>query len=121
MRFMKNGSYTAFDIQTTNIIARPALAGAWLEIYFRGRTTQYGDHAVPIMGFLQFNPYGQRSLWPQFDLYQPNEPQAFRGQYDDQLIYSGYVSYAQLEDFEKERNGLASSVVADIKTIFSTT
>lgn len=110
MSFMKNGTCTTFDIQMANLIARPALAGAWIEVYFRGRTTQYGTQAVPIMGSLQFNAYGKRSLWSRFDLYQPNEPQAFRGQYDDQLIYSGYVSYAQLEDFEKERNGKNFSV-----------
>lgn len=109
MSFLKDGSYVAFDISAKNVIARPALAGAWIEVCLKGRVSDNGINAIPLSGSLQINAQGPSLPWPQFGLYQTYQPQAFNG-YETQIIYAGHISYSLLEAFEKEREGKDFSV-----------
>tara|TARA_R100000750_G_scaffold2665_2_gene2323 strand:+ start:897 stop:1778 length:882 start_codon:yes stop_codon:yes gene_type:complete len=107
--FLKDGSYVAFDISAKNVITRPALAGAWIEVYLKGRVSDNGINAIPLSGSLQINAQGPQLPWPRFDLYQTYQPQAFNGN-ETQIIYAGHVGYPLLEAFEKERAGKDFSV-----------
>lgn len=109
MGFMKEHKYV-FDIQSSNIIARPALGGMWLEVYLDGRATEYGNQAMPVMGEIQFNFHGDGLIWPIFELSSSHIPEKLRTDYNHKFQFSGYISYAQIEAFEKERNGKDFSV-----------
>lgn len=120
MYFQKSQA-TTFEVhQSVNLLARPALGGAWLSLYLKGRVTQWGRGATPLFGHLQFNESNPALPWPVFEMRKGfSQPDSFREDYDDTLIFEGFVSYAQIEAFEKDRNGKDFSVTvrADLRVL----
>lgn len=105
MMFVKNGCYGAFDIgQSMTVMARQALGGAILSVYMDGYPTeQYGLDAIPLFGRFQFNPFNPNLAWPIFD-FQGIDRKLTKGG-SHRFCFEGFVSYSQLEAFEKQRNG----------------
>lgn len=107
--FQKDSSIT-FRGTSISLIATPALGGAWFEISLKGRATQLGRRATPFFGSMQLNVPGKNVVWQMFDRKQTYASEPFRDEYDDTLTFHGFISHAQLEAFEKERNGNYFSV-----------
>lgn len=120
MHFQKSQA-TTFEVQqSVSFSARPALGGAWLSLSLKGRVTQWGKGATPLFGRLQLNESSPALPWPIFEMRQGfGQPQPFRESYDDALSFEGFVSYAQLEAFEKTRNGKDFAVIvrADLRVL----
>ncbi|WP_341937987.1 hypothetical protein [Marinimicrobium sp. C2-29] len=102
--FQKDSSVT-FRGSSISLIATPALAGAWVDISLTGRATKFGRLTTPLSGAMQLKVAGKNIVWNAFDLKQAYAPEPFRDEYDDTLAFHGFISHAQLEAFEKERNG----------------
>jgi len=120
MDFQKDQATTFKAQQSVNLIARPALGGAWFSLILTGRVTQWGMGATPLFGRLQFNESNPALPWPVFEMRKGfYQAQPFRDNYDDTLNFEGFVSYAQLEAFEKDRNGKDFSVTvrADLRVL----
>lgn len=110
MHFLKDSSAITFECdQSVSVTAKKALGGAIISVYLSGRATkQYGLDAIPLFGRLQFNPFNGTLAWPDFVFH--GIESKLQDEYTQQLCFESYVSYSQLEFFEKERNGQDFSV-----------
>jgi hypothetical protein len=111
MDFQQDNAIT-FEIGQLVITARPALGGASLSLQMTGRPTrQYGIGATPLFGRLQFNAVGNASLpWPTFEFTQFYGQPRELSDGPEYFYFEGFLSYGQLEAFEKQRNGKDFSV-----------
>ena len=110
--YFRREQSTTFEVeQSVSINARPALGGVCFSVQMKGRATHYGVRAVPLFGRLQFNASGQALPWSVFELSRGYaQPGPLREGSHDYIYYEGYLSHAQLEAFEKVRNGKDFSV-----------
>lgn len=120
MYFQRNQS-TCFEVQqSVSITSQRALGGIFFFIQIKGRVTHYGAGATPLFGRLRLNASGPSLAWPDFDFTRLQaQPEPFREKYDDHLYFEGYISYAQLEVFERERAGenFSVSVQASLRVL----
>lgn len=105
--YFHRGQAGTFEVEEkVSIAAKPALGGIIFYVQMKGRPTQYGIGAVPLYGTLQFTVWGKEPLpWPTFEFKQGGQPNALREQGSEYLHFEGLLSHAQLEAFEKARNG----------------
>lgn len=110
---LQRDRYTTFEVNKSfDVYVAPALGGACLTWNLKGRVTQWGEDAAPFSGWLQFNEPGSNLIWPSFEMKSGfHQLQQFRKDYEDTLSFSGFITYGQLEAFEKERNGKDFNVV----------
>lgn len=110
--FQKN-SFNVARAQRPTLSARKALDGIWWELYFAEiQPTQHGVDRMVLSGQIQFNPVNSQGgiIWPAFQL--KTHPEQFLNKEGyNGLTFGGFTSYAQIEAFEKYRNGADLSVV----------
>lgn len=109
MEFMRGMDACALELEErVTISAGPALGGYVFYLQMKGRPTRYGIGATLLHGTLQFSTSGQQRLpWPGFALNQAYaaQPVVLHEGQSQYLHFDGLLSHAQLEAFEKTRNG----------------
>lgn len=95
-----------------SITARPALGGYSFQVLLKGRPTRWSIGAKLLQGSLQFSGKNQGQQWPVFTYNPAYAPPTVLSEGQPQNLYfDGLLSHAQLEAFEKARDGKDFDVV----------
>lgn len=106
--YFQRGQAGTFEVDDQiSILAKPALGGVIFYIQMKGRPTRWGVGARILYGTLEFSARSQVRLpWPKFEFNQgSSQPGELREGYSESLYFEGLLSHAELEAFEKVRNG----------------
>lgn len=107
MDFRHGMACTFESEEKLSVSVSPALGGAIFYIQIKGRPTQHGIGSIPLYGSMQFITRGEQSLpWPVFSLKQGyGRISGLSKEGSEYFHFEGLLSSAQLEAFEKARNG----------------
>lgn len=103
----RDGSRCTFEAEQKPIVSvGPALGGAVFYVEVKGRPTQFGNGAIPLHGSLQFITRAEQPLpWPIFALKQAGRLSGLSSDGSESFYFEGLLSCAQIEAFERARNG----------------